>query len=163
MQGIDEVKVEEWLNANIEGAQGPYTYDLIAGGRSNLTFHVTDSHGTQMVLRRPPMGHVLATAHDMAREHRIISAVGKTNVPVPRTLGVCTDEEVNGAPFYVMAFVDGVVLDSPDKGLLLPEALSSLLSLEQDQENRTTETSRRRREVFILRSIYYPTKIFTIL
>lgn len=123
MQGIDEVKVEAWLNANIEGAQGPYTYDLIAGGRSNLTFHVTDSLGTQMVLRRPPMGHVLATAHDMAREHRIISAVGKTNVPVPRTLGVCTDEEVNGAPFYVMAFVDGVVLDNPIKGEQLPEEL----------------------------------------
>lgn len=123
MQGIDNVKVEAWLNANIEGVQGPFTYDLIAGGRSNLTFHVTDSHGTQMVLRRPPMGHVLATAHDMAREHRIISSVGKTNVPVPRTLGVCIDEEVNGAPFYVMAFVGGVVLDSPDKGLSLPEAL----------------------------------------
>lgn len=123
MQGIDEVKVGAWLNANIEGAQGPYTYDLIAGGRSNLTFHVTDFHGTQLVLRRPPLGHVLATAHDMAREHRIISAVGKTNVPVPRTLGVCIDEEVNGAPFYVMAFVDGVVLDSPVKGEQLPEEL----------------------------------------
>jgi aminoglycoside phosphotransferase (APT) family kinase protein len=123
MQGIDEVKVEAWLNANIEGAQGPYTYELIAGGRSNITFRVTDANGMQLVLRRPPMGHVLATAHDMAREHRIISAVGKTNVPVPQTLGVCTDEEVNGAPFYVMAFVGGVVLDSPDKGLLLPEAL----------------------------------------
>lgn len=123
MQGIDESRVGAWLDSNIDGATGPYTYELIAGGRSNITFKVTDSNGTQMVLRRPPMGHVLATAHDMAREHRIISAVGKTGVPVPRTLGLCTEEEVNGAPFYVMAFVPGVVLDSPQKGELLPENL----------------------------------------
>ena len=123
MQGIDETKVGQWLDANIEGAQGPYTYGLIAGGRSNLTFMVTDSNGTRFVLRRPPLGHVLATAHDMAREHRIISAVGRTNVPVPRCLGLCTDEEVNGAPFYVMAFVDGIVLDSQDRAAALPVEL----------------------------------------
>ena len=120
MQGIDEQRVEQWLNAYIEGAQGPYTYHLIAGGRSNITFRVVDANGMQMVLRRPPMGHVLATAHDMAREHRLITAVGASNVPVPRTLGLCTDVEVNGAPFYVMAFVPGIVLDSPEKGNLLP-------------------------------------------
>jgi len=119
MQGIDVERVEKWLNANIEEAQGPYTYHLIAGGRSNITFRVVDANGMQMVLRRPPLGHVLATAHDMAREHRLISAVGQSNVPVPRTLGLCTDVEVNGAPFYVMAYVPGVVLDSPDKGTLL--------------------------------------------
>lgn len=119
MQGIDVERVEKWLNANIEGAQGPYTYHLIAGGRSNITFRVVDANGMQMVLRRPPMGHVLATAHDMAREHRLISAVGQSHVPVPRTLGLCTDVEVNGAPFYVMAYVPGVVLDSPEKGMLL--------------------------------------------
>jgi aminoglycoside phosphotransferase (APT) family kinase protein len=128
MQGIDVAKVEAWLNANIEGAQGPYTYSLIAGGRSNLTFHVSDSRGLQIVLRRPPLGHVLATAHDMAREHRIISAVGKTNVPVPKTLGVCIDDSVNGAPFYVMSYVAGVVLDSPEKGELLPEHLRTTTS-----------------------------------
>jgi aminoglycoside phosphotransferase (APT) family kinase protein len=128
MQGIDEPRVEAWLNSNISGAEGPYTYSLIAGGRSNLTFHVTDANGKQMVLRRPPMGHVLATAHDMAREHRLMSAVGTTNVPVPQTLGLCTDEEVNGAPFYVMAYVPGVVLDSPEKAHLLPENLRTTAS-----------------------------------
>jgi aminoglycoside phosphotransferase (APT) family kinase protein len=128
MQGIDEPRVEQWLNTHIDGAQGPYSYSLIAGGRSNITFKVTDANGMEMVLRRPPLGHVLATAHDMAREHRIISAVGKTNVPVPPTLGVCTDETVNGAPFYVMAFVPGVVLDSPEKGHLLPEHLRTQAS-----------------------------------
>jgi aminoglycoside phosphotransferase (APT) family kinase protein len=59
----------------------------------------------------------------MAREHRIISAVGRTSVPVPRTLGLCTDESVNGAPFYVMDFVDGAVLDSPEAAELLSEPL----------------------------------------
>lgn len=128
MQGVDEQRVGAWLDANIEGAQGPYEYILIAGGRSNLTFHVTDSLGTQMVLRRPPLGHVLATAHDMAREYRIISAVGKTSVPVPGTLGVCTDETVNGAPFYVMSFIGGVVLDNREKGHQLPEHLRTKAS-----------------------------------
>jgi aminoglycoside phosphotransferase (APT) family kinase protein len=123
MQGIDETRVGAWLDANVENARGPYSYDLIAGGRSNLTYRVSDANGMRMVLRRPPLGHVLATAHDMAREHRIISAVGSTGVPVPRCLGLCTDEEVNGAPFYVMAFVDGTVLDSPEKGELLPQHL----------------------------------------
>lgn len=123
MQGIDETRVQDWLNRNVQGVEGPYQYTLIAGGRSNLTFLVTDTHGTQFVLRRPPLGHVLATAHDMAREHKIISAVGKSSVPVPRTLGLCTDETVNGAPFYVMSFVEGKVLSSAEDGELLPENL----------------------------------------
>ena len=59
----------------------------------------------------------------MAREHRIISAVGQTNVPVPATLGLCTDESVNGAPFYVMNFVDGVVLDNAEKAEMLDKSL----------------------------------------
>ncbi|MEY4174593.1 MAG: hypothetical protein RI900_1758 [Actinomycetota bacterium] len=119
VQGIDIVPVTAWLAANIPGAEPPFSFDLIAGGRSNLTFRVTGADGTRFVLRRPPLGHVLATAHDMAREHRIIAAVGTTGVPVPPALGLCTDESVNGAPFYVMGFVDGVVLDSPEKGSLL--------------------------------------------
>lgn len=123
LDGLNEPKVEAWLNANVAELTGPFTYSLIAGGRSNLTYLGTDANGTKFVLRRPPLGHVLATAHDMAREHRIISAVGKTAVPVPRTLGLCTDDDVNGAPFYVMGYVDGVVLDSQERGELCPENL----------------------------------------
>ena len=78
--------------------------------------------GRRFVVRRPPLGQVLATAHDMAREHRIITAVGTTGVPVAPTYGLCTDESVNGAPFYVMGFVDGAVLDSPEKAALLPSS-----------------------------------------
>ena len=97
-------------------------FDLIAGGHSNLTFRVTDATGSRWVLRRPPLGHVLATAHDMGREHRIISALGPTDVPVPRH-GLCTDDAVNGAPFYVMGFVDGpVVRDADDRHALARDA-----------------------------------------
>jgi aminoglycoside phosphotransferase (APT) family kinase protein len=123
VQGIDVAKVSEWLADNVAGARAPFNFQLIAGGRSNLTFFVTDDNGIRYVLRRPPLGHVLATAHDMAREHRIISAVGQTDVPVPATLGLCTDESVNGAPFYVMNFVDGVVLDNAEKAELLDKSL----------------------------------------
>ena len=123
VQGIDVAKVSRWLSDNVAGAQAPFSFQLIAGGRSNLTFLVTDDNGIRYVLRRPPLGHVLATAHDMAREHRIISAVGQTNVPVPATLGLCTDESVNGAPFYVMNFVDGVVLDNAEKAEMLDKSL----------------------------------------
>ena len=123
VQGIDVAKVSRWLADNVAGARAPFNFQLIAGGRSNLTFLVTDDNGIRYVLRRPPLGHVLATAHDMAREHRIISAVGQTDVPVPATLGLCTDETVNGAPFYVMNFVDGVVLDNAEKAELLDKSL----------------------------------------
>jgi len=115
MRGIDEEKVGAWLADNIAGVAAPFTFELIAGGRSNLTFRATDAKGVALVVRRPPLGHVLASAHDMGREHRLISAVGTTDVPVPPALGLCTDESVNGAPFYVMGFVDGVVLDTPEK------------------------------------------------
>lgn len=123
VQGIDIEPVSKWLAANIPGAVAPFTFQLIAGGRSNLTFKVVGAEGTRFVLRRPPLGHVLATAHDMAREHRIIAAVGRTDVPVPPALGVCIDEAVNGAPFYVMGYVDGIVLDSPDRAATMPVAL----------------------------------------
>lgn len=72
------------------------------------------------MLRRPPMGHVLATAHDMAREHRIISALADSGVPVPSIVGLCEDEEVNGAPFYVMDFVPGLVVRDVSAAEALP-------------------------------------------
>jgi aminoglycoside phosphotransferase (APT) family kinase protein len=123
VHGIDVERVSSWLLSNIDGAVAPFEFAVIAGGRSNLTFTVTGADGGRFVLRRPPLGHVLATAHDMEREHRIIAAIGPTGVPVPPALGVCTDERVNGAPFYVMGFVDGVVLDAPEKAVALPVEL----------------------------------------
>jgi len=113
VEGIAIGPVSDWLDANIDGASSPYRFDLVAGGRSNLTFRVTDSAGQRFVLRRPPVSHVLPTAHDMGREHRIIKALGPTAVPVAPALGFCEDETVNGRPFYVMGYVDGFVLRDP--------------------------------------------------
>ncbi|RBY90583.1 phosphotransferase family protein [Blastococcus sp. TF02A-26] len=96
------------------------TVELIAAGMSNLTYVVTPEGGSAddaVILRRPPTGAVLATAHDMEREHRVISALGGTAVPVPRTLHLCTDTAVLGAPFYVMEKVTGVhVVDALPPG-----------------------------------------------
>ena len=98
INGLDRDRVSAWLADNIDGAEPPFDFDLIVGGRSNLTFKVLDAAGDRYVLRRPPTGSVLATAHDMVREHKIIAAVGTTDVPVAPALGLCTDEAVNGAP-----------------------------------------------------------------
>ena len=95
---------------------GPADFSLIAGGRSNPTFRVVDAAGHAFALRRPPLHHVLPTAHDMAREYRVMTGLGSTAVPVPVTYGLCQDEAVNGAPFYVMEFVDGHILRTHGPG-----------------------------------------------
>ena len=121
--GIDPGPVTQWLTARVPDITPPLRFDLITGGHSNLTFRVADAASRRWVLRRPPLGQVLATAHDMAREHRIISALGPTDVPVPPVVGMCDDETVNGAPFYVMDFVDGDVVRSPaDAAAMAPDA-----------------------------------------
>jgi len=121
IQGIDVERVTAWFVDRL-GATAPLAFDLIAGGRSNLTYRVRDEAGGDWVLRRPPLGHVLATAHDMAREHRIISALADTDVPVARSRALVTDEAVNGAPFYVMDFLDGLILrDLADAEAVAPE------------------------------------------
>src|SRR5580658_4410656 len=112
VEGIDEERVTAWL-AEAIGAEPPVAFELIAGGRSNLTYRVTDAAGQCCVLRRPPAHHVLPTAHDMAREHRVVTALAPTPVPVARTLGFCGDVSVTGAPFYLMEFVDGHIVRDP--------------------------------------------------
>ncbi|MGH8910469.1 MAG: phosphotransferase family protein [Egibacteraceae bacterium] len=99
-----------WLVTHVDGVEPPLRFALVSGGLSNLTYRVTDQRGRSWALRRPPLHGVLASAHDMAREHRIIAALGPTDVPVPAAVGLCEDAAVNDAPFFVMAFVDGIVL-----------------------------------------------------
>lgn len=108
--GIDGPNVTAWFAEHVPAAVAPLTFDRVAGGHSCLTYVVTDAGGSRFVLRRPPLGHVLATAHDVAREHHIMGGLADTPVPVPRMLGVCTDTSVNEAAFYVMSHVDGPVL-----------------------------------------------------
>lgn len=120
LPGLDLPAVRGWLEREVPGLlSGPLTASLVAGGRSNLTYaldHGSAAAGSRgrWVLRRPPLGHVLATAHDMAREHTVISALAGTAVPVPQAVALCTDPEVTGAPFYVMELVEGLVLRSRD-------------------------------------------------
>jgi aminoglycoside phosphotransferase (APT) family kinase protein len=110
--GIDAAGVEAWFTANVDGVELPLSYDKIAGGRSNLTYSVSDAAGHRWALRRPPLGKTLSSAHDMGREYRLISALAPTDVPVARAVGFCEDDGVNGAPFYVMDWVEGPVLRS---------------------------------------------------
>jgi len=122
VEGVHANKVSAWLRGVIPQLRLPLTFTLIAGGHSNLTYRCDDAGGASYVLRRPPLGHVLESAHDMGREHRIISALADTEVPVAPTFGLCKDTSVNDAPFYIMKFVDGLVLnDSVAAGALTVE------------------------------------------
>jgi aminoglycoside phosphotransferase (APT) family kinase protein len=109
-EGIRREGVEAWFAENSGEVTLPLRFERISGGHSNLTYAVSDTQGRSWALRRPPLGERLASAHDMTREHRIIAALQATDVPVPPVVGLCEDEAVNGAPFYVMEFVEGPVL-----------------------------------------------------
>lgn len=107
--GVPVPALEAFLQSTVPGLlSGPLRVELLSGGRSNLTYLLTDGR-ERWVLRRPPLGHVLATAHDMSREYRVLRALHPTDVPVPRPV-VSAGPEIIGAPFYVMDFADGVVL-----------------------------------------------------
>jgi aminoglycoside phosphotransferase (APT) family kinase protein len=122
--GIESVsRLAKWLSANgVPEAERLPSIELILGGRSNLTYRLAFPTGdgpARFVLRRPPLGHVLPTAHDMSREYRLISALHGTAVPVARPIAFCTDTEVIGAPFYVMEHVDGLVLRTKEQAALV--------------------------------------------
>ena len=107
LPGLDLDSFAAYFGAAHPGAiAGPLRGSVLPGGKSNITYDVTDGEN-HWVVRRPPLGHVLATAHDMSREYRVISALAGTTVPVPRTWLLCQDPAVIGAPFYVMAKVPG--------------------------------------------------------
>jgi len=109
--GIDLESFARWAGVELPALTPPFRAELIAGGQSNITAHMTDADGRDFVLRRPPLHSVLPTAHDMGREHRIIAALGPTPVPVPDAMAYCADPGVIGAPFYVMSYVAGIVLN----------------------------------------------------
>jgi len=125
-------RLEKWLSGTLGGEPAVLTgIQLIAGGRSNLTYRlaVSGPGGERLlVLRRPPLGHVLPTAHDMSREFRVLSALAGTRVPVARPVAFCDDVEVIGAPFYLMEHVSGVVLRSRQDTSVLTEPQAAELS-----------------------------------
>jgi aminoglycoside phosphotransferase (APT) family kinase protein len=120
-RGIDAEAVTAWMVEHVPEVMAPLQIELAAGGHSNLTFCVTDASGHRFALRRPPLGDLPPGAHDVAREHRILTALQATAVPVPQVLGLCTDLTVTGAPFYIMAWVNGPILERVDQlAMLMP-------------------------------------------
>jgi aminoglycoside phosphotransferase (APT) family kinase protein len=107
---IDAGRVTAWLADHVPELEPPLAFERVGDGQSNLTFRVSDVAGNAVVLRRPPLGELLASAHDVAREYRILAALRPVDVPVPATLGLCEDSDVTGAPFYAMEHVEGLVL-----------------------------------------------------
>jgi len=128
-QAVPPDRLGPWIAEHVPGTSGSVEVEQIAGGSSNLTFRVRDGDH-DWVLRRPPLSHVLATAHDMAREHRVQSALEWTDVPVAPQVAICTDETVIGAPFYLMARLDGVVYDDVDATASLTEEQGRAASFE---------------------------------
>ncbi|MGY1632031.1 phosphotransferase family protein [Geodermatophilus sp. SYSU D01186] len=124
LPGLDLDALAAHLAAHGVQPAGPLTAELIAGGRSNLTYAVTDG-ASRWVVRRPPLAGLTASAHDMVREHRVTSALQGTAVPVARPVSLCEDESVLGAPFTVVEWVDGVVVrDREDLAALSDDALA---------------------------------------
>jgi aminoglycoside phosphotransferase (APT) family kinase protein len=121
---VPAASLTEWLRAEVaevKVGEGPVEVARISGGHSNLTYRITDAEGTAFALRRPPLGMVLATAHDMSREWRFISALAPTGVPVAPPVAYCADTDVIGAEFYLMRFVEGQVLGDAESGHRLAE------------------------------------------
>ncbi len=108
-RGIHYENVSRFFRECVPGGDCELFFEQISGGRSNITYLVRGG-GAEWVLRRPPLGHVLPTAHDMAREYKVLTALRDTNVPVPRTYALCEDGDVNDMTFYVMEYCPGVVL-----------------------------------------------------
>ena len=103
---LDEARLGDWMAANVDGFEGPLTYVKFAGGQSNPTYRI-DAPSGRYVLRRKPFGTLLPSAHAVDREFRLIAGLYPTGFPVARPYGLCTDESVIGAMFYVMGYADG--------------------------------------------------------
>ncbi len=108
-KGIRAEQMSRFFAERVPGGDGPLEFSLISGGRSNLTYRV-DCGDRRWALRRPPLGHVLPTAHDMAREFRVLSGLADTDVPSPRPVALCEDPGDGERPYYVMEYRPGVVL-----------------------------------------------------
>lgn len=110
--GLRLAPLQAWLADHGVPLEGAVTPTLLAGGRSNVSYLLTDATGRSVVVRRPPLGHVLPSAHDMGREYRVLSGLNRVDFPTPTALASCEDESVIGAPFMAMSYVPGRVIDS---------------------------------------------------
>ena len=112
--GLRLASLSKWMQDNIADfdSSSPIQATLLAGGRSNVSYKLTDASGSSWVLRRPPLGHIMPSAHDMGREFRVLSGLNSVSYPTPTTRGYCEDESIIGAKFMLMDFVDGRVIES---------------------------------------------------
>lgn len=110
--GVDTTAVVAWIESTVAGVRPPLRFRRIGNGFSNLTILVTDAGDRAFVLRRPPHGELLASAHDVEREYGILRALERTAVVSPRTVGLCTDDQVSPVPLMLMEYIDGLVVDS---------------------------------------------------
>jgi aminoglycoside phosphotransferase (APT) family kinase protein len=128
LPGLPYAPVDRFLRTAVPELLGdaPWTAEVLSGGLSNITYRL-HLPGGPVILRRPPLGGVLPSAHDMQREYRVLSALATTTVPVPRTLALCSDPAVLGYPFYVMSQVNGAVLrTAEDTGAVAPQVRAGL-------------------------------------
>ncbi|MCW2649782.1 MAG: putative acyl-CoA dehydrogenase FadE36 [Mycobacterium sp.] len=114
LAGLDLAALDRRLRMIGVDRSGDLRGELIAGGRSNLTFLVSDD-ASRWVLRRPPLHGLTPSAHDVAREYRVVAALGDTAVPVARAVTLCEDESVLGAPFAMVEYVPGRVVRAADE------------------------------------------------
>jgi aminoglycoside phosphotransferase (APT) family kinase protein len=112
MSGISVETLKVWLNANGMSITGKIELTPLAGGQSNPTFKMT-ADGQEWVLRKKPPGVLLAAAHAVEREFRVMKALANTDVPVPDMIALCMDESVIGSAFYIMSFAKGRVFMDP--------------------------------------------------
>jgi aminoglycoside phosphotransferase (APT) family kinase protein len=141
--GADPVAVADWIEQLGIPFTGPLSFERIGLGQSNLTYLVRDAEERKWVLRRPPLGELLASAHDVAREARILSALEDTPVPTPRVYGLTRD--AGGVPLLLMEFIDGLVVDrmpiaeslAPQRrreiGLSLPMTLAKIHAVDLEK------------------------------
>jgi aminoglycoside phosphotransferase (APT) family kinase protein len=145
--GVDQAGLTCWLTTLVGDVAPPVNAQRIGAGQSNLTYVLSDAVGRRWVLRRPPVGHLLVSAHDVLREARILAALAPTDVPVPRIFGVAETGEVGDAPVVLMEFVDGVVISDVtasralpararySTGIALPETLGRIHAVDLDAVN----------------------------
>ena len=120
----------QWMSSNISGVDDSAKLQttLLAGGRSNISYKLTDASGSSWVLRRPPLGHIMPSAHDMGREFRVLSGLNSVSFPTPKAQGICTDEEIIGSKFMLMDFVDGRVIESAETAMTLSDIQAGVIS-----------------------------------
>ena len=127
---LDLPSLARWIRDAGEPVTGSLRGTRVGQGQSNLTYRIDDEAGRTWIARRPPLGHLLASAHDVAREHRIIAALQSTGVPVPATIGVCEDPAVADVPVVIMEHVEGTVIDDEEAARQIAPETRRRLGLE---------------------------------